>query len=157
MLQSDKRYYFDANVLFKYYKDEQGSLEIRRLVTNAHHLILVSELTLLECFSVAMKYRRKGIFKTRKITLFSNALKKVANARSRQFELVPIPQGTFKLAHEILLNYAKNNDFGSHDALHLAIVKKQINQAIMVTSDEAMKNVCAQVNIPIYDPELKTE
>ncbi len=39
------KYYFDANALVKYYREEQGSLQIKRLVSNAKP-ILISPLTL---------------------------------------------------------------------------------------------------------------
>jgi PIN domain nuclease of toxin-antitoxin system len=49
-----QKYYFDANALLKYYQDEQGSLQIHRLVSNEKP-ILVSPLTLVECVGVLMK------------------------------------------------------------------------------------------------------
>jgi len=38
----DYQYYFDANALFKYYQDEKGSLNIRRLVSNVSHPIFIA-------------------------------------------------------------------------------------------------------------------
>jgi predicted nucleic acid-binding protein len=49
------RYYFDANALVKYYREEQGSLQIKRLVSNSKP-ILISPLTLVECVSVFMNF-----------------------------------------------------------------------------------------------------
>ena len=57
--QVGSQYYFDANALFKYYQNEKGSLRIRRLVARTPHPILVSELTLLECFGIAVKRHRQ--------------------------------------------------------------------------------------------------
>jgi len=152
---TEERYYFDANALVKCYKNEEGSLEIRRLVSSTVSPILVSELTLLECFSVIMKEKRRGNFRLKRVRTIYQELKKIVNARSYHFELISTPEEIFPLAHEILLNYAPNNDFGSHDALHLAIVKKLESQAIMVTSDKEMKNVCKCKDINFYDPEFE--
>lgn len=150
----EKRYYFDANALFKRYTEEEGSLIIKRLISNSPYPILVSELTLLECFGVAMQKKREGIFKLKKIHFLYDELKKIAQARSNHFELIAMPEETFKVAHEILLNYAKTYSIGSNDALHLAIVKKlDISSTIMITSDNSLKIVCEKDNIHFYDPE----
>jgi len=106
-----------------------------------------------------MKEKRKGNFKLKRVRTIYQELKKIVNARSHHFELVSTPEEIFQLAHEILLNYTPNNDFGSHNALHLAIVKKlesQAIQAIMVTSDGSMKNVCEKIALESYDPIKET-
>jgi predicted nucleic acid-binding protein len=63
---ASQRYYFDANALVKYYREEQGSLQIKRLVSNAKP-ILISPLTLVECVSVLMKFNRNNQLKRRKL------------------------------------------------------------------------------------------
>ena len=95
---TEEKYYFDANALVKCYKDEEGSLEIRRLVSSTLHPILVSELTLLECFSVIMKEKRRGNFKLKRVRVIYQELKKIVNARSYHFELVSTPEEIFQLA-----------------------------------------------------------
>ena len=65
MPSSETRYYFDTNALWKYYKaneNEKGILNIRRLVANSPHPILISPLTLLEFIDILTKnVRQKNI------------------------------------------------------------------------------------------------
>lgn len=61
---SASRYYFDANALFKFYQNEVGSLKIRRLVARVESPILLSPLTVLECFGIAVKRHRQRQFRT---------------------------------------------------------------------------------------------
>jgi predicted nucleic acid-binding protein len=152
------RYYFDANALFKYYKDEPGSLQIRRLVAGSSP-ILVSHLTLLECFGVIMKYRRDRILKTKQVNALFLRLGKDArsNAGSHPFEIVRLPDEAFKLAETVLFHYAAQFAISSNDALHLAIVQKLPAKPILVTSDKAMKKVCERMQISFFDPLIDNE
>ncbi|MCK5521768.1 MAG: type II toxin-antitoxin system VapC family toxin [Thiomargarita sp.] len=122
--QVGSQYYFDANALFKYYQDEKGSLRIRRLVARTPHPILVSELTLLECFGIAVKRHRQKRLKKKVIRKMLKHLRKDVCAQVRPFTLIFMSDGLFHLAENILLQYALTFDIGSNDALHLAIVKK---------------------------------
>jgi predicted nucleic acid-binding protein len=52
-------YYLDTNALYKYYiKEQQGSLAMRRLVSNTE-FVLVSQLTQVELVNVLMKEIRR--------------------------------------------------------------------------------------------------
>ncbi len=155
--QVDSQYYFDANALFKYYQDEKGSLRIRRLVARTPHPILVSELTLLECFSIAVKRYRQKHLKKKVVRNMLKHLRKDVCAPIRPFNIILMPDGLFRLGENILLQYALTFDIGSNDALHLAIVKKlQLQPSpILVTSDNSMQKVCEQLSIPFYDPETE--
>jgi predicted nucleic acid-binding protein len=155
-MTAEKRYYFDANALFKGYTEEVGSTLIKRFISDSSLPIFVSELTLLECFSVAMKEKRAGNFKLKRTRSIYEALKKIAHAHSPHFELVFMPEEIFKVAHEILLTYAKTYDIGSHDALHLAIVKNLEFSAVMVTSDNSLCIVCQQMKVEFYNPESES-
>ena len=155
----EKRYYFDANALVKYYQDEDGSLKIRRLVSNSPTPILISPLTSLECLSVVMKSYRRGIFKRKMVNSIVYRLRRDRefgiNDKPRSFQVIPIPEDTFRFAENILFQHAFTFDIGSNDALHLAIVKKlQLDfSPILVTSDNPMQNVCKRLLISFYDPE----
>ncbi len=76
----DFRYYFDANALFKYYQYEKGHLKIRRLVALAPTPVLVSQLTLLECFGVAVKRYRKKLLKQKEVKKMFKHLRKDAKS-----------------------------------------------------------------------------
>jgi predicted nucleic acid-binding protein len=149
-----KSYYFDANALFKYYKDEKGSLQIRRLVA-MYRPILVSNLTLLECCSTVMKYRREGKLKQRNVNRFFERLRKDTsdNTTSRPFLIISISEESFKQAQNLLFLYAGKYSIGSNDALHLVIVQKLSSQPILVTSDGAFQRVCERNQMTFYDPE----
>jgi len=153
----ERQYYFDANALFKYYQDENGDLKIRRLVSNSQKPILVSSLTLLECFNVVMRCRRKNIFKSRRVLRIFKQLKKDArfNTTNRPFQIIPICEEVFSVAQNILFHQARTFQIGTYDALHLAIFQKLSLEPspILVTSDQSMQNVCKQLSIPFYDPE----
>jgi predicted nucleic acid-binding protein len=156
----EKRYYFDANALLKYYQDEDGSLKIRRLVSNSSTPILISPLSLLECLSVVMKFYRRGIFKRKTVNSIVYRLRRDreygSDAKKRPFQVIPIPDDTFMFAENILFQHAFTFDIGSNDALHLAIVKKlQLHLSpILVTSDNSMQKVCERLSISFYDPEI---
>jgi predicted nucleic acid-binding protein len=154
----DHQYYFDANALFKYYQDEKGDLNIRRLVANTQKPVLVSSLSLLECFNIVMRYRRKNLFKNRHVNRIFKQLKKDArfNATHHPFEIIAISDNIFPIAQNILFHHARSFQIGSMDALHLAIIQKLQLQTspILVTSDKSMQQVCKQLAISFYDPEI---
>jgi len=155
----NQRYYFDANALLKYYQDEDGSLNIRRLISNTTTPILISPLTSLECLAVVMKSYRQGIFKRKMVNSIVYRLRRDKYSenekKKRLFQLVAIPEDTFSLAENILFQNALTFNIGSNDALHLAIVSKLQLQLspVLVTSDNSMQKVCERLSIPFYDPE----
>jgi predicted nucleic acid-binding protein len=149
--------YFDANALVKFYKKQKGTLNIRRLVSRTPIPILVSSTTVLEYFGVVMKYRRLGEFKKGDVNSLYKHLEKEIGTNgdtNRPFKVIPIPDGAFQLAKNILLHHALMFRVESNDALHLAIVKKLQTQppVVMVTSDQPMQKVCERISIPFYDP-----
>jgi len=155
-----QRPYFDANALVKYYHDEKGSLNIRRLVSNTPTPIMVSSLTILECISVVMGYYRKGFLKQKHFNSIFQRLRKDAagkNTPNRPFEIIPIPEKGFRLAENILFQYARIFQISSNDALHLTIVKEVPSpfSSLLVTSDKSMQKVCERLCIPFYDPEIE--
>lgn len=152
-----EKYYFDANALLKYYRDEKGSLNVQLLVASARP-IYISPLTWLEYLSTLKKIQRKGDLKAREFRRVWKRLRDDVStqsfATSRPFCELPMPDGYFRTAGDILLKYGDKN-FGTHDALHIAIAQLLPNQPIFVTSDKALKNVCKQINLPCYDPEIQ--
>jgi len=160
---SGQTYYFDANALLKYYlpKEESGSLQVQRLVERCDEKILVSDLTLLEFCSVIMKKRRY-----QKSPVDSEQYRQALNQKQAEqvferlkrdvrifFTVVPLPEGAFHLAENILLRDAVIYSIGSNDALHLAIVQKLSSQPILVTSDGSLQRVCERNQMTFYDPE----
>jgi len=148
-----KRYYFDANALIKYYKSEKGSDQIIDLVKIAKP-ILISQLTFLETISVFIKFRRKKLIRKRQLDDIVKLLKQDIeyDEKISSFQMISLHNDIFQLAESILLENA-DAAIQTNDALHLAIVKKQINQTIMVTSDNSLKNVCERIEIESYNPE----
>ncbi|SEH07491.1 type II toxin-antitoxin system VapC family toxin [Candidatus Venteria ishoeyi] len=151
-------YYFDANALFKFYHEQHGGLTIRRLVANSPTLILVSPLTVLECFGVIMRYQRKKLLKRKQAHALFKRLRKDMGSRPdthRPFLLIPISASIYQRAESLLLQHAGQWQFGSNDALHLAIAEtlQADHETIMTTSDRAMKHVCERLNIPVWDAE----
>ena len=151
-----KKYYFDANALFKYYRDEAGSLEVRRLVSSAKP-IYISSLTWLECQSVLKKQQRQGKLKPRLVRQVWNRLRDDVSqsvTTLRPFCELPMPDGCFRKAESILLEHAGQLSFGANDALHVAIASLIPDKPIFVTSDQSLKNVCNNIDLPYLDPEV---
>jgi predicted nucleic acid-binding protein len=157
----EQNHYFDTNALFKYYHNEKGSLRIRRLVSNASHPIIVSSLTVLECFGVIMEYYRRGNLKKKHVNdLYQRLDKDMGKNKdtNRPFQIIEMPDGVFQLAKNILFQYAYSFRVESNDALHLAIVKKlqtESSSITMITSDKSMQKVCEHLGIPFFNPEIE--
>lgn len=150
-----EKYYFDANALFKYYRDEEGSLNVRRLVSNAKP-IYISPLTWLECQSVLKQKQRQGQLKPRAIRQVWNRLRddvSQSSSTSRFFYELPIPDGCFRQAGNLLLEYAGQFSFSANDALHVAIACLLPDKPVFVTSDKSLKLLCNEIKLPCYDPE----
>ena len=150
-----KKYYFDANALIKYYKKETGSEKIDDLIENAKP-ILISRLTFLETIGVLAKFTRKKLIREKDLMEVIESLRRNIgkNNQIRSFQMIPISDNIFQLAEAILLENLASN-IQTNDALHLAIVKNLESQAIMVTSDGAMENVCSQIDVESYNPETE--
>lgn len=154
MADENSRFYFDTAALWKFYRDEEGSLNIRRLVSSLSSPVFVSSLTALEFFSILMKYRRKGYLKQRTVRKFVRRMRR--DIGSRYFTPVPIREACFRRAERILLEHGHRDSIGSNDGLHLAIVENArltFRNLTFVTSDRPLKNVCEKIGIPYYDPE----
>ncbi len=160
-----QRYYFDANALWKFYRPgrkEDGSQRIRYLVSNEADPILVSPLTLLEFFGILMKYRRKRLLKSKAVRKLARLVRHDTgtDTKKRSFAKILMPDGSFRLAENTLLQYAYTSDISSNDALHLAIVKKlhtHFPVIVLVTSDNSMKHICEKLEISCYDPQCVTD
>lgn len=152
-----KKYYFDANALFKYYRNEEGSLNVRRLVSSAKP-IYISPVTWLECQSILKKQQRQGKLKPRAVRQVWNRLRddvSQSSATSRPFCELPMPGRCFRHAGSILLEYAGQFQFSANDALHLAIANLLPDKPIFVTSDQSLKNVGNNIGLSCYDPEIE--
>lgn len=152
-----EKYYFDANALFKYYRDEEGSLNVLRLVSSAKP-IYISPLTWLECQGKLKKEQRRGELKPRAVRRVCNRMRDDIStksfATSRPFCEIPMPDGCFRKAGSILLEYAGKFQFSANDALHVAIASLLPNKPVFVTSDRSLKNVCNNIGLSCYDPQL---
>ncbi len=152
-------YYFDANALWKFYKDEQGSINIRRLVSNSSDPIIISSLTGIEFVGILMKYFRQGYLKCREIRKLAERYRRditIQDNQRRPFRMVDTSVKVFRAAENILLKNAAKSNIGSKDGLHLAIMLELQNvypEIIMVTSDSSMQAVCERISLAYYDPE----
>ncbi len=156
MANENGRFYFDTAAVWKFYRDEEGSLNIRRLVSNLSDPILVSSLTTLEFVSVLMKYRRKRYLKQRTVRRLVRRMRRDTAGATRYFTVIPFNEASFKRAERILLEHGHLHSVGSNDGLHLAVVenvRSTFRNITFVTSDHSLKSVCEKLGIPCYDPE----
>jgi predicted nucleic acid-binding protein len=107
---------------------------------------------------VLMRWYRKNQLKKKGLRKVVRRLRRDIGSLStrRPFTVLPIPEGSFKIAESILLQFASSNQIGANDSLHLAIAKcLQLSRpdSTIVTSDQPMKNVCGKEHIVFYDPE----
>lgn len=161
----EQRYYFDANALVKYYhpflkhnQEEEGILQIRRLVSNSPEPILISPLTSLELICKLTQFFRKKSLKRKRLNTIITLLKKdISKNRitTRPFQMVTMPDNANRLAEIILLEHVQFA-ISANDALHLAIVQSLPLQptTVMVTSDHSLQRVCERIQISFYDPEV---
>lgn len=159
-MPADSLYYFDANALWKYYREQQGAQTVHRLVADAHEQVLVSPLTMLECVGVLMKYHRKGFVKRKHVRAIARRMRRDAAAGNshRPFRVVDLPSGAFREAEGILLELAGQHSFGSSDALHLGVIVRQTLSVpvVFVTADQALQQAAQRRSISWYDPEKDT-
>jgi len=165
----NKSYYLDTNAFFKYYCDEIGSDKIRNLVEKGEK-IYISELTFLEITNMLLAIYRtpKKDQLTQKNRLRAYSKKQVKLTITRMlgdienclFKLEKIPMDNlFENARTLLLNHAENLNFGSLDALHIAIIESgwKTGEICFVTSDGSgggrLIGVCKKLQISVYDPE----
>ena len=144
-------YYFDTNALWKYYRDEPGSQNIRWLV--AKETVVLSPLTVLEFVGVLMKYYRKKELKKNEASVTYEKLKRDIGP-DRKFQLIPLPVDSFSSAESILIKLA-HCSIDSFDALHIAAALGMKDRPVMATSDKAMQHACAQLGLACYDPEAR--
>jgi len=150
-------YYLDTNALWKFYQDQTGDVNVRRLVARSPSQVLISPLTMLEFFGVLMKYYRKRLIKRKQIHAIAKRLRRdsaIDNVH-RPFRVVQIPDGSFRQAQSILLQDASRYSIQTNDALHLAIVLK-LNTAdpvVLVTADGSLQNTAQRRGIDWYNPE----
>ena len=150
-------YYLDANALWKFYQDQKGDLNVRRLVARSPSQVLVSPLTMLEFLGVLMKYSRKKFIKRKQVHAVASRLRRDAAIDNvyRPFRVTPLPAGSFREAEGILLHYGSHYNVQSNDALHLAIVLKlnMGNPVVLVTADNSLQITALRRGIDWYDPE----
>jgi len=165
----NKSYYLDTNAFFKYYCDEIGSDKIRNLVEKGEK-IYISELTFLEITNMLLAiYRtpkKDQLVQRNRLRAYSKKQVKLIITRmlgdieNCLFKLEKIPtDNLFKNARTLLLNHAENLNFGSLDALHIAIIESgwKTGEICFVTSDGSgggrLIGVCKKLQISVYDPE----
>ena len=153
----DRLYYFDTNALWKFYQDQPGDLNIRRLVSNVSTPILISPLTMLEFIGVLMKYFRQGYLKHKQVRAVTRRLRRDADPTrsNRPFKVVTIPENAFRSAEGALLQYGYQYNIQTNDSLHLAIVSRlnENDDVVLVTSDRSLQHTARREHISCYDPE----
>ncbi len=151
-MSSSKCYYFDTNPMVKYYsfKNEKGVEIVRQLV--ATQTIYISNLTLLEFLNVLMKsFRDKRINK--KVLL--RVSQQLNSDVIEKLNLIKNPENVFQFARDLMFQYATSSALSTNDALHISIAKLMQVQPIMVTSDRVIKNICTQIQLATFDPEIE--
>lgn len=154
---ADPLYYFDTNALWKFYRDEKGDVNVRRLVAQCPSQVIISPLTTLEFFGVLMKYYRQRLIKRRQIHAIAKRLRRdsaIGNTH-RPFRMVQVPDGSFRQAQSILLQDAGACSIQPNDALHLAIVLSldTADPVMLVTSDGPLQNTAQRRGVDCYNPE----
>ena len=126
-MPEDVLYYLDTNALWKFYRQEKGGLAIHRLVARSPSQVLLSPMTVIEFVSMLMEYYRKGLLRRKHVNAIARRLRRdsAVGRTNRPFQVIPVPEGAFREAEGILLQYADRYSFASNDALHLAIVIRQ--------------------------------
>jgi len=172
-----KRYYFDTNALYAFYRhkmvsllrnpryanylDLQGGAFLQQLVKQNTE-IFVSRLTCLEFISVLLKHERgKELKKVHEVDPLLALLK---HDIEHTFRLEPQTEDTFLKAQELLLKHARRGGCAleTNDAIHIATAMLMQPQAVLVTSDggkqrgtnfSKMKCVCQRIGLEFFDPE----
>ena len=152
-------HYLDANALWKFYRDEPGDGNVRRLVTGSSAQVLISPLSVLEFVGVLVKYYRKGFVGRRDVNRIAKRLRRdsaVGNTH-RPFRMIPLPEGFAREAKGILLQHGCISSIQTNDAIHLAIVLRAEHDhaATLVTSDRALRETAHRRGICCYDPETE--
>jgi len=155
-LPESASYYLDTAAMWKYYRDEPGDVQVRRLVSRSP--VLVSPLTMLEFIAVLMRYYRRRCLRRKDVHAIARRLRRdsALGRTSRPFQVIQIPEGAFRQAEGFLLQYADQCRLGANDALHLAIAirHRAADPIVFVTSDGALKQVAKRQGVPCYDPAL---
>jgi len=153
-------YYFDTNALWKFYCDQKGDLNVRRLVARSPSQVLVSPLTVVEFVGVLMEYYRKRLLKRTQVNAIVKRLRRDVGKVNphRPFRIVDVPAASFREAESILLLHAGDCAIQTIDALHLAIAIR-LNvppgaPVVFVTSDHALQHVAQKRDLCCYNPEV---
>jgi len=157
-MSAEQCYYFDTNALYKHYVSDKSETTIRRLSTT--NTVYVSNLSYLETLSVLMKYFRQGKLKKKAVNRVIDQLKHdIGTTPRHRFQLVATPEGVFRDARALMIEYAMKYELSTNDALHIAMARTLTPPVIMVTSDGGksdsgkMKGVCSQIRLEVFDPE----
>ncbi|MDY7075645.1 MAG: type II toxin-antitoxin system VapC family toxin, partial [Chloroflexota bacterium] len=137
-------YYFDANALWKFYRDEKGDMNVRRLVARSPSQVLISPLTMLEFFGVLMKYYRQRLLKRKQVRAVAKRLRRDSTTGNvhRPFRMVQVLTDSFRQAQSILLQEASEYNIQANDALHLAILLalNTSDPVVLVTCDKSLQH-----------------
>jgi len=152
-------HYLDANALWKFYRDQRGDVNIRRLVTGSSSQVLISPVTVLEFIGVLVKYYRKGLVGRRHVNRIAKRLRRdsAMGNTHRPLRMIPLPEGFAREAKGILLQQGCTCSIQTNDAIHLAIVLRleQDHPATLVTSDRALQKTAQRRGVAWYDPEAE--
>jgi predicted nucleic acid-binding protein len=152
-------YYLDANALLKYYgKGGKGKPVLRRLLSR--QIVIISALTQVEFIHALTKEVRRKTLRMAEVRHFEKRLHHETSTNpaktNRPFIYKRLPKGVYKRAQILLMQYGDSFDFGTLDALHIAITEKlreDYPDIKLVTSDGSMKRVCTRIHLATYDPE----
>jgi uncharacterized protein len=148
-------YYLDASALVKRYTDEPGSAWILRITDKqAHHTILLSEITLAEvAAALSAKQRARGGITPQQR---ERALSRFLQDCDEHFLLLPVD----RLVIDRAVMLTQHHRLRGYDAIQLAtalvtsetLQSQNLSPTIFVASDDDLLTAAAAENLPVDNP-----
>lgn len=147
--------YLDTNAYMLYYLDQQGSQQIRGMISNSLYDVWISNLTFLEFLGKLLKlYRKKQISKKLLRAIVRRIRRDIGTSDGRVFSLLEFPVKSLARAESILLSEGLNYGIQVNDAIHLSIalfLKSNIdNQVCFSTFDNSLRKTSENCKLDLF-------
>jgi predicted nucleic acid-binding protein len=143
-------YFFDTSAFVKRYHPEAGTQQALALFSNPKNRVVISRLSLVEMQSAfAVKVRTGEISQSTAAMLW---LQLMADLSSGAFEVLPVTDGHYQVAGELIERYGFRHRLRTLDALQLAVGSDKHHQAGVdgfVLADQALAEVASAEKLPI--------
>jgi len=159
-------YFLDANAVFKYYWDEDGSEWVRQLVDNAENGCFISEWSVVEFISAFRKKIHevgKPAQDERKQTFYVAYRQLQQDILAQQFRIMPIPPQWRAHVTALMiglaidpLNITERPALTAPDALQFATFQQLIRSfphAALVTNDKKLIKVAELKQVTVINPQ----